>query len=99
MSSAIYDVVFSEPAGRPNTLVHFAGALLLSSGYIYAWSIGEASAVSWLLMMMGASTVAGLAESLPTSCRQGAGILRLVAIPVWLCLIAAGIFVPVLILE
>lgn len=98
MSSLIDDVVFSEPSGRPNTLVHFAGALLLLSVYTYAWSIGQTGTSGWLLMMAAASAVAGIAESLPTSSRQGAGILRLVAISVLLCLVTATLVAPAFVL-
>lgn len=98
MPSVINDIVFSEPSGRPNTLVHFAGALIFLSVYTYAWSVGQTGPTVWLIIMTGASAVAGIAESLPTSSRQVAGILRLVVISVLLCLVVATVVAPDLVL-
>jgi hypothetical protein len=98
MPSIIDNVVFREPAGRPNTFVHFAGALMFLSVYAYAWSVGQTGGSEWLLIMTAASAVAGIAESLPTSSHQVAGILRLVVIAILLCLVAATVAAPDLIL-
>jgi hypothetical protein len=65
---------------------------------MYIWSVGKAGGSSWLLGMAAANAVAGVADSLPTNRRQVAGILRLVAISVLLCLVAAAIVVPELVI-
>jgi hypothetical protein len=91
MSAVIEDNVFSESRGRPQNLVHFAGALVFASLYVYVWAIGDTPGV-WLVMMATATAVAGVAESLPESRRRTTGVFRLVGILTYLCLIA-GVFV------
>jgi hypothetical protein len=94
MPAKINEVVFSEPSGRPNTLIQFAGALAFSGLYAYSWIAGNSGSSSWLLLMVVGSASAGIAESLPKDRRRTAGAFRLAAIFVLLCLLAATIFAP-----
>lgn len=94
MSSVVDDVIFSDPSGRPATLVHFAGALVLSSLHVYAWSVGDIEVSDWWLVMAAGYAAAGTAESLSTSRRRTAGMLRLVAILLLLGLVATVVVAP-----
>jgi hypothetical protein len=93
MPSSISETLFSEPSGRPITLVHAAGALIFAGLYIYGWVV-DGSPVTWLLVMVIGTGMAGIAEALPKSRRQAAGILRSVAILVFLSLVVASIVAP-----
>jgi hypothetical protein len=99
MPSTIDETVLSEPSGRPETLVHFAGSLAFASLYLYTWSVGDTDLGRWLLVMAVGAAVAGTAESLPTARRQTAGALRLVAILLLLCLVTASVVAPELVIR
>ncbi|WP_277541390.1 hypothetical protein [Haloarcula laminariae] len=92
MPSIIEKLVLSEPAGRPSSWVQFIASLAFLG--IYAWSASNGGSGSWLLVMAGAAALSGIAESLPRERRCVAGVFRLTAIAVLLCLIAAISFVP-----
>jgi peptidoglycan/LPS O-acetylase OafA/YrhL len=94
MSTVLEDNVFSEARGRPQNLVHFAGALVFTSLYVYVWTVGDTAPGAWLLVMAAATAVAGVAESLPKSRRRTTGVLRLVGIVTLLCLIAVVFVAP-----
>ncbi|KAA9399870.1 hypothetical protein Har1130_01955 [Haloarcula sp. CBA1130] len=93
MPSSISETIFSEPSGRPITLVHAAGALIFAGLYSYGWVVDGAPG-SWLLIMVLGTGLAGIAEALPASRRQTAGVLRSVAILVLLSLVVASIAAP-----
>ena len=93
MPSSISETLFSEPSGRPITLVHAAGALIFAGLCLYGWVV-DGSPVVWLLGMVIGTGMAGIAEALPASRRQTAGVLRSVAILVFLCLVVASVVAP-----
>ncbi|AEM58210.1 hypothetical protein HISP_13350 [Haloarcula hispanica N601] len=93
MPSSISERIFTEPSGRPITLVHAAGALIFAGLYLYGWVV-EGTPAAWLLAMVIGTGLAGTAEALPKSRHQAAGILRSVAILVFLSLVVASIVAP-----
>lgn len=94
MPSVVTEVLFSEPSGRPQTLVQFSGALVFLGLYAYAWSVGDAASSGWLLGMAVGATLSGVAEALPKRHRQGAGVLRIAAILVFGTVLVATVFLP-----
>src|SRR6056297_2004624 len=94
MPSFINQIIFSEPAGRPNSLIQFTASLVFLGIYIYAWTGGNGDSSSWILVMMFGSALSGIAESLPKDQQRSAGILRATAVTVLLCLLAATVFAP-----
>ena len=94
MPSTISDTVFSEPSGPRIALVHFAGSLVFSGLYVYTWITNGSAAATWLLAMIVGTGLAGVAEALPKRKRQIAGVLRSVAILVFLCIVVAALVVP-----
>jgi hypothetical protein len=94
MPSVVSEIVFSEPSGRPQTLVQFSGALVFLGLYAYAWSVGDAASSGWLLGMAVGAALSGVAEALPKRHRRGAGVLRVAAILVFGTVLAAIVFVP-----
>lgn len=94
MPSFISRVVFSEPAGRPNSLIQFTAALVFLGIYVYAWSSGNADSSGWILVMMLGSILSAIAESLPKNQRRAAGLLRATAVTVLVCLLATTVFAP-----
>ncbi|GCF13130.1 hypothetical protein Harman_10650 [Haloarcula mannanilytica] len=97
MPSLVSEVVFSEPSGRPQTLVQFSSALFFLGLYAYAWSVGNATSSLWLLGMVVGTALSGTAEALPKQHRWVAGVLRLAAILVIVTVLAATVFVPELV--
>ena len=94
MPSSISGAVFSEPFGPRIALVHFAGLLVFSGLYAYAWVVDGSVPANWLLVMAVGTGLAGVAEALPKSRRQVAAVLRSVAILVFLCLVVAALAAP-----
>jgi hypothetical protein len=94
MPSFIEQIIFSEPAGRPNSLVQFTASLVFLGIYVYAWIVGNGDSVSWVLVMMIGSALSGIAESLPKNQRRAAGILRATAVTVLLCLLGVTVYAP-----
>jgi hypothetical protein len=94
MPSRISDVIFSEPSGRRHAVVMFSGAFLLSSLYVYNGLSAGSFSLSWLFFMIGGSILSGIAESLPADRRRAAGILRITAVLVLLCLLVTIIVAP-----
>jgi hypothetical protein len=97
MPSVVTEVVFSEPSGRPQSLVQFTGAVVFLGLFAYAWSVGNAASSLWLLGMVVGTTLSGTAEALPKRHRRVAGVLRLAAILVIITVLAATVFVPELV--
>ncbi|EMA33498.1 hypothetical protein [Haloarcula japonica] len=94
MPSSISDAVFSEPSGPRVALVHFAGSLVFSGLYVYAWVTDGLVPANWLLAMIVGTGLAGIAEALPKRRQQIAGVLRSVAILMFLCLVGAVFVAP-----
>jgi hypothetical protein len=94
MPSTVSDVLFSEPSGRPTTLVQFAGAVVFLSLAVYMVTVGNASQSRWVLVMMAGFALSGSAESLPKNRRRLAGVLRLTAITILLGLVAVSLLAP-----
>jgi len=92
MPSIITKIVFSEPAGRPNSWVQFA--LSLSFLGIYAWSVSNGVVSNWLLIMSAGSALSGIAESFSKDRHLAAGVFRLAAAFVFVCLLATMFFAP-----
>jgi hypothetical protein len=93
--STINEHVFREPDGRPVTLVYFGAAVaFLSMEVYYDWFLGSTSSGRSGLMLMVLFGLLGIAESLPESRRQIAGILRLTVLFLFLCLLVATVFAP-----
>jgi peptidoglycan/LPS O-acetylase OafA/YrhL len=91
----ISDVLFNEPQGRPNSLVQFGASLSFLCLFVYAWSVGEPGAVvPWVLFFIVGTALAGIAESLPKNRRRAAGLLRLTAILVLVCLLVIMFLAP-----
>lgn len=93
MPSGVSDVLFSEPSGRRHALVMFSGALALLILYVYYGVLSDSASTSTLFLMVGAA-LSGLAESLPKDRRRAAGTLRVAAILVLVCLLAAVVLAP-----
>lgn len=87
----ISDVLFNEPQGRPTSLVQFGATLIYSCVFVYAWSVGDAGDVSWVLFLVVGTALSGIAESLPENRRLVAGVLRFAGILVLLLLLLAGL--------
>lgn len=85
----IGEVLFDEPQGRSVALVHFGSSLVFSCMFVYGWSVSDAGEFLWLLFFVVGTALAGIAESLPRSRRQAAGVLRSGGILVLLGLFAA----------
>ena len=94
MPSRIVDTVFSEPSGRPTALVQVAGALVFSGLYVYYGLLRNGTPGSWLLVMALASTLSGVAESLPSPRRRAAGVLRLTGIVLLVALLVSTVLAP-----
>jgi hypothetical protein len=97
MPSTISDVVFSEPSGRPITVVMFSGALAMASIYGYYGLVRDGASISPLLMAAGFA-LSGVAESLPAERRRMAGGLRVTAIFLLVGLLGLSIFAPDIVL-
>jgi peptidoglycan/LPS O-acetylase OafA/YrhL len=91
--SNIRKVLFSEPSGRRYAAVMFAGALAFVGLYLTAWFIDE-SVPRFALFLLVGSALSGIAEALPKDRRRTAGVLRVLAILVLVCLLALIIFAP-----
>lgn len=91
--SNIRTVLFSEPSGRRHAAVMFAGALAFVGLYLTAWLIDE-SVPRFALFLLVGSALSGIAEALPKNRRRTAGVFRVLAIPVLVCLLAIIIFAP-----
>ncbi|WP_313691859.1 hypothetical protein [Halorarum halobium] len=94
MPSGISQVLFSEPSGRRQAIVMFAGTFVFSSLYAYNVVRGDASSANWLPFMIGGTALSGIAESLPEHRRRAAGILRVTAILLLLCLVVTIVVAP-----
>lgn len=97
MPSSLTDAVFSEPSGRPNTLVQFGGALVFSGLYVYYGLLRNGTPGSWLLVVALGSTLSGVAESLPAPRRRAAGVLRLTALLILTALLVTTLLAPELV--
>jgi peptidoglycan/LPS O-acetylase OafA/YrhL len=97
MPSGTEEVTFSEPAGRPNTLVQFAAALAVSCLYVHSGVVADSTSNGWSLVMAVGSALSGAAESLPEDRRRTAGVLRLTAVLALLCLLVAAVLAPELV--
>ena len=93
MSSRVRNALFREPSGRPQTLVMFGGAVVLSSIAGYGYVAGGTTSVGSLAMAVGFA-LSGAAESLSTERRRAAGGLRIAAIVLMLGLVGGVAFAP-----
>lgn len=91
----VSDVLFNEPQGRPSSLVQFGASFSFLCILAYTWSVGEARAVvPWVLFFMIGTALSGIAESLPKTRRQAAGLLRLTAVLILGCFLAIMFLAP-----
>jgi uncharacterized membrane protein len=86
----IDDLLLGEPSGRTFALVQFGGALAFTAMLLYSWIRTAAFTNGWLLFVIAASTMSGIAESLPAGRRRTVVALRVGAI-----LALAGLLVVV----
>ncbi|SDM80671.1 hypothetical protein SAMN04487949_2653 [Halogranum gelatinilyticum] len=91
MPSTVSDVLFSEPAGRPNSLFQFAAAAAFTGLYLFVTVAGDTVGSGWLLVMAATSVCSGVAESLPKDRHRTAGVLRLTVV-----LVLAGLVVSII---
>jgi hypothetical protein len=91
--SRVRNALFREPSGRPQTLVMFSGAVVLSSLAGYAYVAGGTTLIGSLAMAVGFA-LSGVAEALPAGRRRTAGGLRIAAIVLMLSLICGVAFAP-----
>ena len=98
MPSIIDETVFSEPSGRPLALVFLCGALVLSGQQGYYVVVEGATPLSAVLFLIAGMALSGIAESLPESRRQAAGVLRLTALFVLVSMLVILVAVPELII-
>jgi hypothetical protein len=89
MPSIISEVVFSEPSGRPTSLVQFAGSLAFVALYVYTGVLNDVAS-EWLLVMATGTGLSGVAEALPKGRRRLAGLVRTAAM-----LVFAGLIVTI----
>ena len=93
MLSRVRNALFREPSGRPQTLVMFSGAVVLSSLAGYGYVVGGTTLIGSLAVAVGFA-LSGVAEALPAGRRRTAGGLRIAAIIIMLSLIGAVAFAP-----
>jgi hypothetical protein len=93
MLSKVRKTLFREPAGQPQTLVMFGGAVVLSSLAGYGYAVGGTTSV-WSVGMAVGFALSGAAESLSTERRRTAGGLRIAAILLLLGLAGGVAFAP-----
>lgn len=98
MPSIIDETVFSEPSGRPLALVFLCGALVLSGQQGYYVVVEDATPLSAVLFLIAGMALSGIAESLPESRRQAAGVLRLTALSVLVSMLVILVTMPELIM-
>ena len=94
MPSIIDETLFSEPSGRPFAVLQFCGALFFSGLYVYTVVVENSPMGNWPLFIAAGCTFSGIAESLPKTRRQAAGVLRLAGILALSCLLVAIFFAP-----
>ncbi|WP_136601783.1 hypothetical protein [Salinigranum halophilum] len=99
MPSIIDETVFSEPSGQPIGAIQLCAALIFSGVYGYAMFAENSTLGSWPLFMAAGSALSGIAESLPNTRRQAAGVLRLTGLFVLLCLLVAILFAPEFVIQ
>lgn len=87
----VSEVLFNEPQGRSLALLQFGMSLSFLCMFAYAWSVGSAGDTRWLLLLVGGTALAGIAEALPKTRRQAAGVFRTAGILVLLGLVTAPI--------
>ena len=93
MHSSVRNALFREPSGRPQTLVMFGGAVVLSGLAGYGYVAGGTTSVGSLTMAVGFA-LSGAAESLSAERRRAAGGLRIAAIVLMLGLVGGVAFAP-----
>jgi hypothetical protein len=93
MSSKIEAILFSEPSGRWNAAVMFAGSLIFLGIYVYFGILGDSSTVHELFFAVGLA-LSGIAESLPAEKRRTAGGFRIAAMLVFVTLLGLLAFAP-----
>lgn len=94
----ISEVLFNEPQGRPFGLVQFGASLLFLCMFVYAWSVGDAGELRWVLFFVVGTALSGTAESLPKTRRRAAAVLRLTAISVLVSFLVIVAFAPELLI-
>jgi hypothetical protein len=94
MVPSVSEVLFDEPQGRLSSLVQFGACLFFLCLFAYAWSVGDAGDVRWILFFIVGTALSGIAESLPKTRRRAAGLLRLTAILVLVCFLALMFLAP-----
>ena len=99
MIAYISEVLFKEPQGRSESLVHFGVSLSFLCVFVYAWSVSLAGEVLWVLFIIVATALFGIAESLPENRRHAAGVLRFMGHVVSVSLLVMIIVTPELVFN
>jgi len=99
MIAYISDFLFKEPQGRPESLIEFGLSLSFLCVFVYAWSVSLAGEVLWVLFIIVATALSGIAESLPENRRHAAGVLRLMTLVVSVSLLIIIIVTPELLFN
>jgi len=99
MIAYISEVLFKEPQGRSESLVHFGVSLSFLCVFVYAWSVSLAGEVLWVLFIIVATALFGIAESLPENRRHAAGVLRFMGHAVSVSLLVMIIVTPELLFN
>ena len=95
MPSTINKRVFKEPDGRLMSLFYFGIAVVFLSQYVFFKLILGSGDSFLLLLVLGAGFVLqGIAESRPESKRQTAGVIRLMALLVYLWGLVVTVLIP-----
>ncbi|EMA08845.1 hypothetical protein C437_07542 [Haloarcula vallismortis ATCC 29715] len=82
--------VFGKPS-RGLGLLWLTGALVLSSQYVYYWTLGGSPPIFTIIFSVGLA-LSGIAECLPKNRRRTAGMFRITAILVLVGLIVGAFF-------
>lgn len=93
MASRVRTALFREPSGRPQTLVMFGGATVLSSLAIFTYAV-DGTTLTWSLAVAVGFALSGVAEALPAGRRRATAGLRIATIILMLSLIGGVVFVP-----
>jgi hypothetical protein len=95
----ISKVVFSEPQGHPNSTVQLGVSLLYLCLFVYFSSVGSVGEFLFIPFLIVGTALSGIADSMPESRRQAAGVLRLTALVVLVSMIVITIVTPELVMD
>ena len=95
----IPDALVSEPNGRPISLVWFGSLFVYLCAFVYFSSVGSVGEFLFIPFLIVGTALSGIADSMPESRRQAAGVLRLTALVVLVSMIVITIVTPELVMD